>query len=52
MADFVRLPTGQEMWEFVLSNGLRVHGVVNPSAPVVTFQVWYGVGSREVTLAG
>jgi zinc protease len=30
-----------------LANGLRVLSLTDPRAPVATFQVWYGVGSRH-----
>ena len=36
--------------EFKLDNGLKVLLLENHKAPVVTFQVWYRVGSRNETL--
>jgi zinc protease len=33
--------------ETILANGLKVLLLENPKAPVVTFQVWYRVGSRN-----
>jgi zinc protease len=35
------------VFETVLSNGLKVILVENHKAPLVTFQVWYRVGSRN-----
>ena len=41
---------GSEIREFFLPNGLKIVIVENHKAPVVTFQIWYKVGSRnEVT---
>lgn len=36
-----------EVRETILSNGLKVLTLENHKAPVVTFQVWYKVGSRN-----
>jgi zinc protease len=38
---------GKHVHETVLDNGLRVILLENHKAPVVTFQVWYRVGSRN-----
>jgi len=38
---------GEKVSEHVLSNGLKVILLENHKAPVVTFQVWYRVGSRN-----
>ncbi len=38
---------GKHVYETVLDNGLRVILLENHKAPVVTFQVWYRVGSRN-----
>ena len=38
---------GERVYETVLSNGLKVILLENHRAPVVTFQVWYRVGSRN-----
>lgn len=38
---------GDEVQERVLPNGLKVLLLENHKAPVVTFQVWYRVGSRN-----
>lgn len=41
---------GSEMREHFLPNGLKIVTVENHKSPVVTFQVWYKVGSRnEIT---
>jgi zinc protease len=37
----------ERVYETVLSNGLKVILLENHRAPVVTFQVWYRVGSRN-----
>ncbi len=37
----------EQIFETVLSNGLKVILLENPKAPLVTFQVWYRVGSRN-----
>ncbi len=37
----------ERVFETVLSNGLRVILLENHKAPLVTFQVWYRVGSRN-----
>jgi len=37
----------EEVFETVLSNGLKVILLENHKAPLVTFQVWYRVGSRN-----
>jgi zinc protease len=37
----------ERVYETVLSNGLKVLLLENHKAPVVTFQVWYRVGSRN-----
>lgn len=37
----------EQVYETVLDNGLKVILVENHKAPVVTFQVWYRVGSRN-----
>jgi zinc protease len=37
----------ESVYETVLSNGLKVILLENHRAPVVTFQVWYRVGSRN-----
>jgi zinc protease len=36
-----------QVFETLLSNGLKVILLENPKAPLVTFQVWYRVGSRN-----
>ena len=36
-----------QVFETVLPNGLKVIFLENPKAPLVTFQVWYRVGSRN-----
>ena len=36
-----------QVFETVLSNGLKVILLENHKAPLVTFQVWYRVGSRN-----
>ena len=33
-----------------LGNGLRIHVLPDPSAPVVAFQTWFRVGSRDETV--
>jgi zinc protease len=38
---------GEQVYETVLDNGLKVILLENHKAPVVTFQVWYRVGSRN-----
>jgi zinc protease len=38
---------GDRVFETVLSNGLKVILLENHKAPLVTFQVWYRVGSRN-----
>jgi zinc protease len=38
---------GERVYEKVLDNGLKVILLENHKAPVVTFQVWYRVGSRN-----
>ncbi|NWG03928.1 MAG: insulinase family protein [Syntrophaceae bacterium] len=38
---------GEQVFETVLPNGLKVIFLQNPKAPLVTFQVWYRVGSRN-----
>ncbi len=38
---------GDQVYEEVLDNGLKVILLENHKAPVVTFQVWYRVGSRN-----
>ena len=38
---------GDSVYETVLPNGLKVILLENHRAPVVTFQVWYRVGSRN-----
>jgi len=38
---------GENVFETVLSNGLKVILLENHKAPLVTFQVWYRVGSRN-----
>ena len=37
----------EQVFETVLPNGLKVILLENPKAPLVTFQVWYRVGSRN-----
>jgi len=37
----------ENVFETVLPNGLKVILLENPKAPLVTFQVWYRVGSRN-----
>ena len=37
----------EHVYEKVLSNGLKVLLLENHKAPVITFQVWYRVGSRN-----
>jgi len=39
-----------QVFETTLSNGLKVILLENPKAPLVTFQVWYRVGSRNEEL--
>ncbi len=38
---------GEQVYEKVLPNGLKVLLMENHKAPVVTFQIWYRVGSRN-----
>ena len=38
---------GHELQRFELANGLRVLLLRDPSAPVISFQTWFGVGSRD-----
>ena len=38
---------GEQVYETILDNGLKVILLENHKAPVVTFQVWYRVGSRN-----
>jgi len=38
---------GERVYETVLDNGLKIILLENHKAPVVTFQVWYRVGSRN-----
>jgi zinc protease len=38
---------GEHVYEKLLNNGLKVILLENHKAPVVTFQVWYRVGSRN-----
>ncbi len=38
---------GEQVYETILPNGLKVLLLENHRAPVVTFQVWYRVGSRN-----
>jgi zinc protease len=38
---------GERVFEKVLPNGLKILLLENTKAPVVTFQVWYRVGSRN-----
>ena len=51
LALFFPLPCGAEVREHVfetrLSNGMKVILLENRKAPMVTFQVWYRVGSRN-----
>jgi zinc protease len=42
-------PAGVKAEEFILDNGLKVILLENHKAPVVTFQVWHRVGSRNET---
>jgi zinc protease len=49
---FVFIPSseagiGENVFETVLSNGLKVILLENHKAPLVTFQIWYRVGSRN-----
>src|SRR4030042_3875491 len=37
----------EQVFETLLPNGLKVILLENPKAPLVTFQVWYRVGSRN-----
>ncbi len=37
----------ESVWESTLANGLKVILLENRKAPLVTFQVWYRVGSRN-----
>ncbi|NIM98421.1 MAG: insulinase family protein, partial [candidate division Zixibacteria bacterium] len=36
----------EQVFEKVLPNGLKVILLENHKAPVITFQIWYRVGSR------
>ena len=52
MIFFVFIPSseagiGENVIETVLSNGLKVILLENHKAPLVTFQIWYRVGSRN-----
>ena len=38
---------GEQVYETTLANGLKVILLENHKAPLVTFQVWYRVGSRN-----
>jgi zinc protease len=38
---------GDRVFETTLSNGLKVILLENPKAPLVTFHIWYRVGSRN-----
>src|SRR4051812_1745235 len=38
---------GEQVVETILPNGLKVILLENHKAPLVTFQVWYRVGSRN-----
>ncbi|NIO06342.1 MAG: insulinase family protein, partial [Proteobacteria bacterium] len=39
----------EQVFEKVLPNGLKVILLENHKAPVITFQIWYRVGSRNET---
>lgn len=41
---------GREIQEFALSNGLKVITLEEHKSPVVTFQIWYKVGSKDETM--
>lgn len=47
MLIFVSKSLAREIKEFTLKNGLKVILLEEHKAPVVTFQVWYRVGSRN-----
>jgi zinc protease len=38
---------GERVFETTLSNGLKVILLENPKAPLITFHIWYRVGSRN-----
>ncbi|MCX5918950.1 MAG: pitrilysin family protein [Deltaproteobacteria bacterium] len=38
---------GDQVFETTLSNGLKVILLENPKAPLITFHIWYRVGSRN-----
>jgi len=38
---------GEQVLETTLSNGLKVILLENPKAPLITFHIWYRVGSRN-----
>jgi zinc protease len=38
---------GEQAFETILSNGLKVILMENPKAPLITFHIWYRVGSRN-----
>jgi len=38
---------GEQVFETTLSNGLKVILLENPKAPLITFHIWYRVGSRN-----
>jgi zinc protease len=40
---------GEQVFETILPNGLKVILLENHKAPVITFQIWYRVGSRNET---
>ena len=44
---FTLFATASEVKETILPNGLKVLTLENHKAPVVTFQIWYKVGSRN-----
>jgi zinc protease len=37
----------EQVFETILSNGLKVILLENPKAPLITFHIWYRVGSRN-----
>lgn len=44
------LPTGHPITEARLENGLTIYVIENSSAPVLTYQTWFQVGSRHERL--